>query len=430
MNQLHEKLIIEFLAKANIQKDATLIYNALKIAYPNCNLPVDKTFHRFINGETNNPRDTVLGFLAAFILETSEVDVTEAYQKDRLGEFYKTFVQQNEQATEDTTSGLGAQIANQNSKKERNRILLLWVLIGIIIAFMFGYFLSLNNKSKPIFTVPAPIMIEIKGGTFPYGDTFGDTDAEEDERPVRSITIDTFLIGQTEITFNLFDLYCDSKNITKREDLGWGRSDYPAIMLDWYEAIDFCNWLSVAQNFKPVYTTINDPENPIKKHIYSDFNNDGYRLPTEAEWEYAASFDSYKGIKYRFSGSDTADANILIFNFQEKPKKEYITYGKILHSKTVPVLKSGQNQNGLYGMTGNVAEWCHDYYHPHFYRDDKNLNNPVAEEIFNKDTSHVHVIRGGHWDEILMHVRATYRESSPANCRSEVFGFRVVRRSQ
>lgn len=96
MNLTYEKLFTAFLEKAKVDRDANQIVTALRQAYPNCNLPVPKTIKRLITGETSNPRESLLGFLAAFVLEIPETEVVEADQKNRLGDFYKTFAEQTE----------------------------------------------------------------------------------------------------------------------------------------------------------------------------------------------------------------------------------------------------------------------------------------------------------------------------------------------
>lgn len=116
------------------------------------------------------------------------------------------------------------------------------------------------------------------------------------------------------------------------------------------------------------------------------------------------------------------------FNSEENFIPKFMTEGDLFIEKTSPVFDSGMNDNKLLGMTGNVSEWCHDFYHAKFYRDNQNRHNPVAEAVFGKDTSYVRVLRGGSWEDAITRIRATYRQYSPPNCRSEVFGFRVVRR--
>lgn len=435
MNLLYKNLITVFLEKANIKQDAAQIANILKQAYPECKLPVEKTISRFLSGETTHPQGSFLGFLAAYVLDKSEAEVSQAYQDGSLKEFYKTFVNQYEKTGENTiTPPPSVQEEDkvpktQRFNKERIKPIFLWILVIILLLIIVDtYYL---RKSPELPTVPPPQMVPIKGGVFTIGDTFNDTDTTVNEKNRHDVFIDDFEMSNTEITFELFDAYCRAKNIMLKENLDKGRAQQPAIMMDWYEAIDFCNWLSEKQGLEVIYTIENN-QSSLTRKVRSNFKNNGYRLPTEAEWEYAAKVDLKSDTMrkiYRFGNhKNIADGNVLNFNFQKEAKTDYMIPGRIFHGKTVNVFESGMNNNGLYGMAGNVSEWCHDFYHPNFYSDIKNINNPIAEETFYKDTSSTHILRGGNWEAPLMKIRATYRESSSANCRSKVFGFRVVRR--
>ena len=409
----------------------------LKKAYPNCHLPVDKTIKRVLNGETTHPRETLLGFLAAYILDKTEEEVSEADKKNKLGDFYKMYAAQIEQKKaltqplsvpqEYSESGANSKLKGASSRNEETKSKLLWTLWIAVLILVF-YILYVKKISNQSFGFQLPAMVAIKGGAFTMGDTFNDTDNTTDEKPFHKVIIDSFEMSATEITFDLFDKYCVARHIPLRDDLGWGRGSRPAIMMDWYDAIDFCNWLSELKNLKPVYTIQNMVSNSTIK-VISNLDNNGYRLPTEAEWEYAASLDLSSNTKYRFGHhQNIADGKELNFNFKSNSEKGCVLVGDTFHNQTVPVLESGKNLNGLYGMAGNVAEWCHDYYHPHFYSDNQNGFNPTAE-AFVKDSSRLHVLRGGTWEESYSKIRATARQASPANSRTGAIGFRVVKRS-
>lgn len=432
MNILYEKLFMEFLAKANVERDANQIINALKQTYPNCSLPIAKTIKRFLNGETTNLRATSLGFFAAYILDITEPEVIESYCNNTLGKYYKIFLEQTESVPiHDTPSVKEVKTPFVNFKKDRTKTIAIWALsiaLPLLVGFI-GLVKIMPTSQKA--NVQFPTMIPIKGGSFTMGDTFNDSKQEGDELPCHTVTIDSFEMSQTEITFELFDAYCLAKNIPLKEDLGWGRDNHPAIMMDWFEAIDFCNWLSELKGLEPVYSVENNSKCILRK-VNHHFENTGYRLPTEAEWEYAASVDLKTNTKYRFGHhQNKIDVAALNFDFKKDDGKiSNIPFkNKFYSKKTVPVMESGMNQNGLYGMVGNVAEWCHDYYHPYFYRDNINNSNPMAEIVV-VDTSCAHILRGGAWADSLSNVRASFRKSSPANCRSQEFGFRVVRRIQ
>ena len=432
MNLIYEKLFTDFLEKANIERDALHIVHTLKQAYPNCNLPVSKTIKRLLSGETAHPRETLLGFMAAFILNKTETEVLEADHKNRLGDFYKIFSDQQEKRTWSKIAPPSV-IESKSEvfiiRNDQIKTIIIWTLCIVVLSLIGYIWISKNGRLMPL-DIQFPTMITIKGGSFTMGDTFNDTDSAFNEKPCHQVMLDSFEISQTTITFDLFDKYCLAKNIPLREDLGWGRLNYPAIMMDWYEAVGFCNWLSELQGLETVYTIERSKTNGLSK-VGSNLNNNGYRLPTEAEWEYAAAIDMKTHVKYRFGNhKNIADAAELNFNLSENTQKvSTINKGKVSHNKTVPVLESGINQNKIYGMSGNVAEWCHDYFHPRFYKENKDNINPIAGVCL-KDSSSLHVLRGGAWEQPASMIRASSRGSSPASRRSEIIGFRVVKRQK
>lgn len=238
MNLLYETLVASFAEKAKIERDAAQFVQVLRDAYPSCKLPVEKTISRFLNGETSSPQVTSLGFLAAYVLGKSEKEVSQAYQDGSLKEFYVEFTD-NQPLSVATT------------EKNKKWLVYLLIVLGFVILFLSVYMFL--RKPKPTAYI-IPMMIPIKGGTFLMGDTFKETKETSDELPLSEVTIDDFEMGATEITFELFDAYCLYREIPLREDVGWGRGNRPAIMMDWYEAVDFCNWLSELKDYKSVYT--------------------------------------------------------------------------------------------------------------------------------------------------------------------------------
>ena len=428
MNLHYEKLVTAFLDKAKIEREANQIAHALKNTYPSATLPNAKTIKRFLTGETHHPRETFLGFLAAFVLNKTDEEVVKADKDSQLGIFYDAFLRQMEKeapSVKEEKMPVSAALESPKGEKlpkDDETKPAIWILTAAVL-LLTGYIMSSTKTQTPPLNIQFPTMVTIKGGSYFMGDTFDDTKTEDDEKPCHRVRIDSFEMSQTEITFELFDAFCKSKNIPLKSDLSWGRAHRPAIMVSWDEAVEFCNWLSELKGLTPVYT-IKIGGNG-QKEVSSNLNNNGYRLPTEAEWEYAAAVDVKKNVKYRFGHHDnTANAEDLNFDFEEK----YASVSKIFHHKTVPVMESGFNHNGLYGMVGNVAEWCHDFYHPHFYSENRDSTNPIAA-AFVKDSSYVHVLRGGDWEATTTKVRASFRESAPADAHSEVFGFRVVQRS-
>ncbi len=269
-------------------------------------------------------------------------------------------------------------------------------------------------------------MILVKGGSFKMGDTF--EEGREDERPVHMVTLDDFYIGQTEVTFEEYDAFCSATEKKKPIDWGWGRGKRPVIKVSWYDAIEYCNWLSEQNNLQKVYK-INKVEKDVnnrndydtyKWQIDCTWSANGYRLPTEAEWEYAARSG---GKKHRF-GNDASKARADEINFSagEMFKKPYSEIGED-RSKTVEVGSLPANSLGLYEMSGNVREWCWDWYAADYYEKNKNIQNPKGA-TFGENR----VIRGGSWFSRPNNCRVTSRNKYTPNQGLIGIGFRLVRR--
>jgi hypothetical protein len=165
MNLLYERLIDAFISKAKIERDAHQIAQTLKQAYPECTLPVEKTIKRFLSGETHNPRDTFLGFLAAYILDETAENVLKADRNNTVGAFYETFLQM----------GGGLPLASfrhgETVKQEENDILppnkdrktafLLWFFALLTVALI-GYIVFLKRTRTPMSSIESPSVNSIR----------------------------------------------------------------------------------------------------------------------------------------------------------------------------------------------------------------------------------------------------------------------------
>ena len=216
MNLLYEKLIADFIAKADIERDALLIADILRATYPVGNLPVEKTVKRFIDGETAKPREALLGFMAAYVLGKTLEEVETANQNTEVGTFFQTFREDYERALakrfpEESNNVLLEQLQAQ-IKKLKGQVRVLSVTFGgLLFLFILAFFLySYSNQKPSLAGMDWPNMITIKGGTFLMGDTFKDSkkSAFKDETPTHEVKVDSFEMSDTEITFKTFDLYC------------------------------------------------------------------------------------------------------------------------------------------------------------------------------------------------------------------------------
>ncbi|GAA0531655.1 formylglycine-generating enzyme family protein [Chitinophaga japonensis] len=255
-------------------------------------------------------------------------------------------------------------------------------------------------------------MVPIKGGTFSFGSPAAEKGREEDEGPQKQVTIAPFWMGACEVTFDEYDVYADAeKDKTPTPDgmtrpsppyidltLGMGKSGgYPANSMSQYGALMYCRWLYA------------------KTGVF-------YRLPTEAEWEYACR-----------AGAATAYP----FGNDEAQLKEYAWHKGNSEDKYHKVGQLKPNAWGLYDMMGNVAEWTLDQYDAQF------LEHADAKDPWNKPTAKTpRTIKGGHYQDDAAHVRCAARlKSDPAwnrrdpqipkskwwNADAPFIGFRIVR---
>jgi len=232
------------------------------------------------------------------------------------------------------------------------------------------------------------------------GDIFGDGD--DDEKPVHKVTLSDFKISKYEIT-NL--QYCDFLNsidsseikvedwlaisssyckIKKRSDGQFvvlsGFEQHPVVTVSWYGADEFARWL-------------------------------GARLPTEAEWEFAARGGN-KNRGYKFSGSDSVDAVAWY----------YENSGEDSH----PIGKKQPNELGLYDMSGNAWEWCNDWFDDNYYEECHQKGTIKDPKGPSSSPVEARVLRGGSWSNAGRDCRAAVRSGYVPDVWVNYVGFRVV----
>jgi formylglycine-generating enzyme required for sulfatase activity len=224
----------------------------------------------------------------------------------------------------------------------------------------------------------------------------GDDTGDDDEKPAHQVQVSAFYMDSHEMTQKAYESLME-KNPSKSKG-----PDKPVEQVDWYHAALYCNLRSLKEGLRPCY----DPNT-----LACDFSATGYRLPTEAEWEYACR----AGSKNRYSFGDDPSKLKTFAWFKANG-------GQVTHS----IGQKTPNAWGLYDMHGNVAEWCHDVYSETAYqqREGKDPHGPA--------TGDKRVLRGGSWRSSEDGCRSSARNSeSPrfadACFGSDGYGFRCVR---
>ena len=200
-------------------------------------------------------------------------------------------------------------------------------------------------------------MVEVPPGEFIMGDDGG----AAEERPAHTVRVSAFCIDATEVTQKSFEA------LMGRNPAKFVGPDRPVERVSWYAAIQYCNARSLKEGLRPCYDL---------KTLACDFSADGYRLPTEAEWEYACR----AGTRTRFSFGDDPGGLAACGWLKENAART-----------THPVRQKPPNPWGLYDMHGNVAEWCNDFYGPGY--------GAAAEAVDPRGPASgtERVLRGGSW---------------------------------
>jgi formylglycine-generating enzyme required for sulfatase activity/tRNA A-37 threonylcarbamoyl transferase component Bud32 len=262
-----------------------------------------------------------------------------------------------------------------------------WMVIAglVLVAALVGFLLLRGKTSK---NDPDSIggdlanMIRIEGGRFMMGSNYGDAD----ERPIREVTVSTFYLSPYELTQAEWSQYMP---VNPSSFVG---SDRPVEGISWFDAIEYCNRRSQAENLTPCYSGTGDA-------VTFDQTANGYRLPTEEEWEYAAK-GGLNQASYIYSGSAVLP-NVAWYDENS---------GRTTH----PVGSKLPNGLGLYDMSGNVYEWCWDRY---FRTAKSQAAHPGTERV----------LRGGSWYQNSKSCRVSFRSNhKPGDTRPD-WGLRLAR---
>ncbi|MCS7166912.1 MAG: formylglycine-generating enzyme family protein [Gemmatales bacterium] len=244
-------------------------------------------------------------------------------------------------------------------------------------------------------------MVPIPGGVFLMGSPENEPDRQADEGPQHLVRVRPFWMGKCEVTWNEYDEFAFQYDIKRKQEakidltkqpphereadavsrptppytdmtFGYGHDGYPALCMTHHAAMEYCRWLSAKTQRL-------------------------YRLPTEAEWEYACR-----------AGTTTA------YSFGDDPKLlgEYAWYVENSDAKPHPVGQKKPNPWGLHDMHGNVAEWCVDHYDANFYRKFPADVATLCPVLLPTERRVPHVVRGGSWDDDAPMLRSAARRAS------------------
>ena len=284
-----------------------------------------------------------------------------------------------------------------------------WMLITsrFLVVFIVSIIFTISCEKDP--TGPSVDTHEIQGITFakiPRGSFYmGDIQnygLYSQEKPVHFVSLPSFLMSIYEITQEQYQSVMDSNPAYFK----FG-DNYPVESVSWYDAMNFCNKLSDMAGFERCY---NDTT-----YLFScDFSKNGFRLPTEAEWEYACRVGTeteyYTGNDLGSDGWTSTDLDVAGW------------YDGNSDNKTHSVGQKVPNAWGLYDMHGNVWEWCNDWYDSKYYSLSPSYDPTGPSSVSNR------VLRGGGWNNSTTYCRSASRFGDNPALKLNILGFRVVRR--
>ncbi|HMA63533.1 MAG TPA: formylglycine-generating enzyme family protein [bacterium] len=279
---------------------------------------------------------------------------------------------------------------------------------------------------------PPKGMVYVKGGTFIMGDIWGG--GTFNETPTHEVTVSSFYIGKYEVShaeyikfLNILNLPSDGfyngnkiigindkdcaishNGLLFHFDSSYYANDEqcPVTFVTWYGACEYCNWLSQKEGLEEAYTISSDS-------VKCDWEANGYRLPTEAEWEYAARSGGRDDRKWSGTNIESDLDNFCWYASTTDIDED----GR--GDKSFPVGTKQPNDLGIYDMSGNVLEWCWDWCVPYPSSSQTNPRGP--------DSGNYRVWRSSNWRDNACDCRTTSRNGRPPLLSIKSLGFRIAR---
>ncbi len=275
-------------------------------------------------------------------------------------------------------------------------------------------------KPELVRRVPPPGFVRVPAGSFTMGSPLSEPNRYPNEGPQHEVRLSGFAIGQYMVTQGEWQAAMGT-----HPSFFKGSDRLPVEQVSWYDVLVYCNKRSISEGLTPCYSIFGttDPSkwgatpaspNATWDAVQCDFGADGYRLPTEAEWEYACRAGTLTATAFGNTlGSSQA-------NFNGGSPYNASTKGTYL-KKTTPVGSYAANPWGIYDMHGNLWEWCWDWYEENYY------GLSPAVDPRGPESGTYRVLRGGAWSNQGYDVRSATRNFSyDASNRNNLYGFRVV----
>lgn len=307
--------------------------------------------------------------------------------------------------------------------------------LGLIIACVVG-----DRGALAIAQVGVPVpkgMVLIPAGNFLMGDSFGE--GWGDELPVHRVYVSAFYMDKHEVTKALWDevaLWANTNGYDIGPSDGLGNApNHPVRNVSWYEAVKWCNARSEKEGLTPCYTVGGLTYRRGRSTPECNWGANGYRLPTEAEWEKAAR-GGCESRRFPWCDADTIQHNranyysSAQYAYDTSRTREFHPDWKGSTPGTSPVGTFAPNGYGLYDVAGNVWEWCWDWHAPAPFQqrfDPSYYEVSPSSDPRGPSSGWDRVCRGGSWQSSAILLRVACRFSYVPETEIDTLGFRVVR---